>query len=58
MAELPPKVEMVFLKGYLQCLEDFSEQMSDRACKIEMKLSRLQAVIADAEQQTGADARS
>lgn len=40
-----PKVQLVFYKGYLQALEDLSDQVEGRTCAIEEKILRLQDVI-------------
>jgi hypothetical protein len=49
MGDLPPKVQLVFYKGYLQALEDLSDQVTDRSCKVEAKIIRLQAAISAVE---------
>lgn len=49
MGDLSQKVQLVFYKGYLQALEDLSDQVEGRACNIEEKILRLQSAISAGE---------
>lgn len=46
--ELPPKVKLVFLKGYQQALEDMADKTLDNALSVQTRIEQIQAEIAAA----------
>ena len=52
--ELPPKVRLVFLKGYMQALEDVADRTQEQACRIQARIEQIQAEISNV---TGGDTK-
>lgn len=46
--DLPPKVRIVFLKGYARALEDVADRTQEQACRVQAKIEQVQAEIAAA----------
>ncbi len=44
--ELPAKVRLVFLKGYMQALEDIADKTQEQACRMQAQIEMIQAEIA------------
>lgn len=46
--DLPSNVKLVFLKGYMQALEDMADKSQEQACRMQAKIEQIQDEIAAA----------